>query len=74
MKVYFAKESRIKPCKLVGHVLLVHVVKLMKRSSGREATLHQVQHWYHAWEERRSTDNVASEDIGFAALKAGTKA
>lgn len=43
-EVYFAKESRIKPRELVGHVLLVHVVKLMKRSSGREATLHQVQH------------------------------
>lgn len=74
MEVYFAKESRIKPCELVGHILLVHVVKLVKWSSGGEATLHQVQHWYHAWKEKRSTDHVASEDTGFAALKTGAEA
>lgn len=42
--VYFAEESRVKPCKFAGHVLLVHVVELVERSSGGETALHQVQH------------------------------
>lgn len=41
---HLAEEARVESGQFGGHVLLVHVVELMKRSSGREATLHQVQH------------------------------
>lgn len=42
-----AEEAGVEARQLRGHVLLVHVVELMERSSGGEAALHQVQHRHH---------------------------
>lgn len=44
-----AEEPWVEPGQFGWHVLLVHVVELVERSSGREAALHQVQHGHHPY-------------------------
>ena len=47
MDADLAEEPRVQARQLRGHVLLVHVVELVERRSGRETALHQVQYRHH---------------------------
>jgi len=52
-RTHLAEEARVEAGEFGWHVLLIHVVEFMERSSGGEAALHQVQHGHHTYRNRR---------------------
>lgn len=49
---HLTEQARVEAGEFGRHVLLVHVVEFMERSSGGEAALHEVQHRHHTCGKR----------------------